>query len=233
MKSERLFKEVMSRILANGSVEQDDNKIIEMSLKLSQVYAMWGDHEKASAGFRFCVDTQERKVAAAGANADEDTVALWGMSSDHLAQYLLALGKHRAALEQFRAAHETCRKLVGDSHPQTLVLLNSIGTVASVMDDNVAAVKHFERAATVARREGDENAATYKVNLGVARIKLGATDAAGSDCREALAMAEAAGTAEVAAEAAECVRLAREAAAAAAAKVKSKSSASSQSSESG
>ena len=101
------------------------------------------------------------------------------------------------------------------------------------MDDNVAAVKHFERAATVARREGDENAATYKVNLGVARIKLGATDAAGSDCREALAMAEAAETAEVAAEAAECVRLAREAAAAAAAKVKSKSSASSQSSESG
>ena len=71
MKSERLFKEVMSRILANGSVEQDDNKIIEMALKLSQVYAMWGDHEKASAGFRFCVDTQERKVAAAGANADE------------------------------------------------------------------------------------------------------------------------------------------------------------------
>ena len=71
MKSERLFKDVMSRILANGSVEQDDNKIIEMSLKLSQVYAIWGDHEKASAGFRFCVDTQERKVAAAGASVDE------------------------------------------------------------------------------------------------------------------------------------------------------------------
>ena len=57
----------------------------------------------------------------------QDTVALWGMSSDHFAQYLLSLGKNGAALEQFRAAHETCRKLVGDSHPQTLVLLNSIG----------------------------------------------------------------------------------------------------------
>ena len=71
MKCERLFKEVMSRILANGSVEQDDNKIIDMSLKLSKVYAVWGDHEKASSGFRFCVDTQERKVAAAGASVDE------------------------------------------------------------------------------------------------------------------------------------------------------------------
>ena len=40
MKCERLFKEVMSRILANGSVEQDDNKIIDMSLKLSKVYAV-------------------------------------------------------------------------------------------------------------------------------------------------------------------------------------------------
>ena len=100
------------------------------------------------------------------------------------------------------------------------------------MDDNEAAVKHFERAAAVARREGDENAATYKVNLGMARIKLGATAAAASDCREALSMARAAGTAEVAAEAEECVRLAREAEATAAAKVKSKSSASSQSQDS-
>ena len=31
------------------------------------------------------------------------------------------------------------------------------------MEDNEAAVKHFERAAEVARSEGDENAATYKV----------------------------------------------------------------------
>ena len=105
------------------------------------------------------------------------------------------------------------------------------GTVASVMDDNEAAVKHFENAASVARREGDENAATYKVNLGMARIKLGATGAAASDCREALGMARAAGAADVAAEAEECVRLAREeAAAAAAAKAKLKSSASSQNS---
>ena len=49
------------------------------------------------------------------------------MSRDHYAEYLLSLGKNREALEQFRGAHETCRKLVGDSHPQTLVLLNSIG----------------------------------------------------------------------------------------------------------
>ena len=97
------------------------------------------------------------------------------------------------------------------------------------MDDNEVAVKHFENAASVARREGDENAATYKVNLGMARIKLGATGAAASDCREALGMARAAGAADVAAEAEECLRLAREEAAAAAAKAKLKSSASSQS----
>ena len=62
----------------------------------------------------------------------QDTVALWGMSSDHFAQYLLSQRKNRAALERFKAAHETCRKLVGDSHPQTLVLLNSIGELTSI-----------------------------------------------------------------------------------------------------
>ena len=49
------------------------------------------------------------------------------MSRDFFAQYLFSLGEHRAAMEQFVAAHETCRRLVGEGHPQTLVLLNSIG----------------------------------------------------------------------------------------------------------
>ena len=34
-----------------------------------------------------------------------------------------------------------------------------------MMEENEAAVKHFEKAAAVARREGDENAATYKAWL--------------------------------------------------------------------
>ena len=62
----------------------------------------------------------------------QDTVALWGMSRDHYAEYLLSLGKNLEALEQFKGAHETCRKLVGDSHPQTLVLLNSIGEITGL-----------------------------------------------------------------------------------------------------
>ena len=63
----------------------------------------------------------------------QDTAALWGMSSEYYAQYLLSRGEDRAALEQFRAAHETCRKLVGDTHPQTLVLLNSIGDFTKLL----------------------------------------------------------------------------------------------------
>jgi hypothetical protein len=55
MKAERLFKDVMTRILSNGSVEQDDNKIIEISLKLARVYAEWGQDEKAGIGFRSVV----------------------------------------------------------------------------------------------------------------------------------------------------------------------------------
>ena len=170
MKSERLFKEVMSRILSTGSVEKDDNKIIEMSLKLSRVYATWGEHEKAEIGYRFCIATQEKKIASG--DAGEDTMALWGMSKDWFAQYLLDRGKAAGAMDEFRSAYETCKELFGESHPQTLVLLNSLGTVASVMGDDMLAVSYFQRAVELAKAAEDENVATYYVNLGMARIKL-------------------------------------------------------------
>jgi tetratricopeptide repeat protein 19 len=62
MKAEKLFKEVMKRILSTGT-SQDDNKIVSMSLKLAAVYAAWKHDDSALTGFRFCIDAQEKKIA--------------------------------------------------------------------------------------------------------------------------------------------------------------------------
>jgi hypothetical protein len=120
--------------------------------------------------FRFCISTQDIKIKDGA--SDEDTLALWGMSKDCYAQYLLSRGDFKTAMDEFRGAHETCLKLFGESHPQTIVLLNSLGTVASIMDDDETAVSYFQNAARLARVAEDDNLATYNVNLGLARIKL-------------------------------------------------------------
>jgi len=49
--------------------------------------------------------------------------------------------KFKNPVFSFKAAYKTCRDTYGETHPQSLVLLNSMGTVASVMgkDDQVRA----------------------------------------------------------------------------------------------
>ena len=48
-------------MIAKG-MDDKDNAIIEMSLKLALIYGTWKDHSKANAGFKYCIDAQEQKM---------------------------------------------------------------------------------------------------------------------------------------------------------------------------
>ena len=47
--------------MSNG-VDGKDDSIIEISLKLCQIYAEWKEHDKANIGFKYCIETQENKM---------------------------------------------------------------------------------------------------------------------------------------------------------------------------
>ena len=61
--AERLFTTVLQRILAEGT-KQDSNAVVEISLKLANIFLQNGDVEKAQQGFSFCVSRMARKVNA-------------------------------------------------------------------------------------------------------------------------------------------------------------------------
>lgn len=77
MKAENLYKTVIQRQINKG-IDEDNNGIIEMSLKLAKIYGEWKDHDKAKAGFDFCIKAQETKMISKG-DTSEDTHALCGM----------------------------------------------------------------------------------------------------------------------------------------------------------
>ena len=62
-------------------------------------------------------------------DTSEDTNALWGMSRDWFAQYLMDNGRYKEAFNQFQEAFLTSCELFGDTHSQSLILLNSIGKI--------------------------------------------------------------------------------------------------------
>jgi len=205
IKAEKLYKSVIGRQLNKG-VDETDNSIIDMSLKLSVIYGSWNDHDQANIGFKYCINTQEDKMRSSEEISD-DTHALWAMSCDWYAQYLLNNGRYQEALAQFEQAYIISEKLFGDTHPQTLVILNSLGTVCSRMGDDNKAVSYFNKVVALGKDTASENLSTFLVNLGMAKIKLGLKADANSACQEALLIGKRNNLSEVCAEANECIKL--------------------------
>ena len=145
----------MQRQIGYKGVAEDDNSIIAMSLRLAEIFAKTEEHEKAELGFEFCIESMEKKIQSGNIKfledlarkiirflcvtkvdwkvstvlgiRDEDTVVLWGMSRDLFGQYLMSVGKHEKARDQFKQAYEVSLEINGETDEQTLVLLNSLG----------------------------------------------------------------------------------------------------------
>uniref|UniRef100_UPI00398F0B0D tetratricopeptide repeat protein 19, mitochondrial n=1 Tax=Pristiophorus japonicus TaxID=55135 RepID=UPI00398F0B0D len=61
LNAEKLFKAATSFLLGSGT-PQDDNAVIEMSLKLCSIYASTEQHNLAVEGYNWCIETLEEKV---------------------------------------------------------------------------------------------------------------------------------------------------------------------------
>jgi ACT domain-containing protein len=61
-KAIRLFQLVTQRLVFHQGYAATDNAVVEMSIKIAQMYAMKGKIMESLAGFEYCADTQVKKV---------------------------------------------------------------------------------------------------------------------------------------------------------------------------
>uniref|UniRef100_A0A3B5KR53 Tetratricopeptide repeat domain 19 n=1 Tax=Xiphophorus couchianus TaxID=32473 RepID=A0A3B5KR53_9TELE len=132
--AEKLFKAAMSYMLAGGTPE-DDNAVIEMSLKLATIYAEQNRAELAEHGFRFCVESLEAKLEKYKKQPEDektegtDTHLLLGLCLDSRARYRVSRMDLDLAGHDYRKALDICRQEQGQDHPQTLVLMSDLATI--------------------------------------------------------------------------------------------------------
>ncbi|KAL8199017.1 UNVERIFIED_CONTAM: hypothetical protein K2H54_031825 [Gekko kuhli] len=199
--AEKLFKAAMSFLLA-GNMEQDDNAIIEMSLKLASIYAAQNQEKLALAGYQFCILTLEEKiakqkdVAADAMPAEEERIntrLLLGMSLDAYARYLLAR-KHAAAAERmYERALQISTEVQGETHPQTVVLMNDLATALDAQGRYDDAYARVRRASDLARQTGHPEAYVVLNNLAGILMHKEDFSQARQVYKEALKLAEEAG----------------------------------------
>ncbi|NXM68419.1 TTC19 protein, partial [Serilophus lunatus] len=156
--AEKLYKATMSYMLA-GDTKEDDNAILEMSLKLASIYAAQKQDKLAVAGYQFCILTLEEKVAkekdlpedVLPAEEKANTRLLLGMSLDSYARYLLNIKQLPAAQKMYEKALQISSDVQGETHPQSVVLMNDLATVLDAQGHYDEAYSYVKRAAELAR----------------------------------------------------------------------------------
>ncbi|XP_054427169.1 tetratricopeptide repeat protein 19, mitochondrial isoform X2 [Pteronotus mesoamericanus] len=157
--AEKLFKATMSYLLGGG-MQQEDNAIIEISLKLASIYAAQNRHDFALAGYEFCISTLEEKIEREKEIAEDilsveekaNTHLLLGMCLDAYARYLL-LSKHPSqAQRMYEKALHISEEILGETHPQTIVLMSDLATSLDAQGHSDEACAYVQRASDLARQ---------------------------------------------------------------------------------
>ncbi|XP_056123536.1 tetratricopeptide repeat protein 19, mitochondrial [Rhinichthys klamathensis goyatoka] len=201
--AEKLFKAAMSFMLSGGT-PQDDNAVIEMSLKLASIYATQSKNELAEHGFQFCTESLEAKIEKQKdllpeSLTDEerkDTRLLLGLSLDARARYLAANRRFTGSCRDYRHALQICQEEQGESHPQTLVLMSDLATVLDLQGKHDEALAHAKKAVELAQAAGHPDQHVLLGNMAGILMHKGEFEESGKLYQEALALARAAGDEE-------------------------------------
>ncbi|XP_059826212.1 tetratricopeptide repeat protein 19, mitochondrial-like [Hypanus sabinus] len=175
LSAERLFKATMSQLLGSG-MQQDDNSLIEISLKLCNIYATTDRHHLAVEGYKWCIETLEEKVQheeavpeeALSVEERENTRLLLAMAQDSCARYLLSQGQLELATTMYQKALTIAQDVHGETHPQAVVLLSDLATVLDMKGCYDQAYEYISRASSLARETGHTD--EHRILSNMARI---------------------------------------------------------------
>ncbi|KAM6920167.1 tetratricopeptide repeat protein 19, mitochondrial [Lycodopsis pacificus] len=204
--AEKLFKAAMSFMLSGGTPE-DDNAVIEMSLKLATIYAEQNKAELAEHGFRFCTESLEAKLQKHKETPAEDrteeqealrkeTRLLLGLCFDSQARYRASTLHLKQAAQDYQSALDICHQEQGDTHPQTLVLMSDLATVLDLQGRHDDALALVQRAVDLSRSAGHPDQHVLLGNMAGILLHKGRLEDSVRFYREALGLARQAGDQE-------------------------------------
>ncbi|XP_039609157.1 tetratricopeptide repeat protein 19, mitochondrial [Polypterus senegalus] len=192
LNAEKLFKATLSFLLANGTKE-DDNAVIEISLKLASIYAAQNRHDLAVQGFEFCTSNLEEKITkldALSAEEQDNTRLLLGLCLDSYARYQMSRSQLEGACISYKKAIQISCEVQGLSHPQSLVLMNDLATVLDLQGHHDDAYKEMKKVLDLVGETGHPQHHAFLVNMAGILMHQGQHDTAQQFYKEALSLAQ-------------------------------------------
>ncbi|XP_070973819.1 tetratricopeptide repeat protein 19, mitochondrial-like isoform X1 [Oncorhynchus clarkii lewisi] len=201
--AEKLFKVAMSFMLSEGT-PQDDNGVIEMSLKLATIYAGQEKNDLAEMGFQFCTESLETKLEKfkelpAEEQSEElrkETRLLLGLTLDSHARYMVAIHRLSQAVVDYKQALLICQEEQGETHPQSLVLMSDLATILDMQGCHDEALSLVKQAVELSREAGHPDQHVLLGNMAGILLHNDLFEESVKLYKEALALAQSAGDEE-------------------------------------
>lgn len=192
-KAEKLYKEVIRRLLAHGRAKVDDESIIELSLQLASIYAEAHDFDKAEEGFSFCKSNQYKRVASIDLSNEKslseeqiNSLALYAMILDWYSKFQILNKQYGKAFETLKEAHKYCVVVKGQKDEHTATILSDMAVAAELCGKIEEAIKYLRQAIEIAIDVDSINLATYYYNLGMCYLRLKDNSSAHYCCNMAI-----------------------------------------------
>ena len=184
--AEVLFKEGIAVSIEAG-MKPNDNAIIEMSLKLADIYGRILQDDLALSGYRFCIQEQRRKVEEENIT-DEDTKALLGMCYQGYGRYLSNKQRFAEAIKAFKRALDISNELNGEGSDHPLTIIGDIGNMMILMEDYEEAETYFLDGIKLGKKLDSEMLSALYSNLGALYLRMSKIKEAENACNTAFSL---------------------------------------------
>ncbi|XP_060063026.1 tetratricopeptide repeat protein 19, mitochondrial-like [Ylistrum balloti] len=209
-KAEVLYKDTLKGYLETGG-DRKDNAVMELTLKLSSLYAMIKKDHEARLGLTTVIECQEEKIKA-NPKSDIDTYGLLGIALQTYGRFLLHHNELEKAETVFCRCEEICSHAVGENSSQMLRVLNDLAAVQIVQSNYTKAEVTLQKALVISQNmESCDAVHAIYSNLGAISLKLSQLDLAETRCSTALKLAREAGDEFAQKQAYHCLRKVKEA----------------------
>lgn len=187
-KAENLYKETMKALLQSGR-EKTDNAMVELTIKLGTIYAIQKKDELAKLGYQEALSIMEEKVKK-DPDSDDNTYALLGMALDSYGRYLMVHKQYAVAEPYIVRAESIATKVLGQDHPQRIVLLNDIATIQIMRENLKDAEVTLNKAVEIGTKANVPELPALHSNLGAVYLRSSKLDEAEKNCSIALSKAK-------------------------------------------
>lgn len=179
-KAEKLFVNVMQRLLGDGFVE-DHIKMLHISSKIAHIAQLQGHLDKAMQGFEWTIAKLEENLKKAG--EDKEIRELWGITKNWYAQLLMDMKRFTEARDCFKQAYDAYTEIHGLLTEEGLTILNNLSVACSNLEDYASAERYLKEAISLASKIPNlSEEGVFRANLGLLYLQQGLLNQAKEFC---------------------------------------------------